>query len=148
AFWLHKNAAHIDYAPVVEVADAPWYGYGTWMDLLHDGYGYDGTAASGGDSGSPAFMSLSNQPVLLFATTLTPDAAGMFVSGSLNWNSLVALGITNGMNILDISGYPLQSPVPPTPDFDYVVPPTNQLAITGALVSFAVGVYVSGASPF
>ena len=35
AFWLHKNPAHIDYAPVADVEDANWYGYGTWMQLVH-----------------------------------------------------------------------------------------------------------------
>ncbi len=149
AFWLHKNSAHIDYAPVAEVADADWYGYGTWMALLHDGYGlYSGTPATGGDSGSPAFMSWSNNPILLFATTLSPDSAGMFVSGLTNWNSLAALGLTNGMNILDVSGYPLQSAVAPTPDYNYLVPPTNQVASPGTLVTFDVGVCVFQAPPF
>jgi hypothetical protein len=148
AFWLHKNTAHIDYAPVAEVVDADWYGYGTWMDLLNDGYGYGGTPVTGGDSGSPAFMSLSNNPILLFATTLTPDAAGMFVSGLTNWNSLAALGLNHGMNILDLSGCPLQSSVPPPADYNYLVPPTNQLANLGAMVTFDVGVYVFESSPF
>jgi hypothetical protein len=149
AFWLHKNSSHIDYAPVYVVADTNWYGYGTWMQLVHDGHGfYTGTAASGGDSGSPAFFSLSNNPVLAFATTLTPDAAGMFVSGQTNWDSLVALGLTNGMKILDLSGYPLQSATPPAPDYQCLAPPTNQVAAPGALVTFEVNVSVTGASPF
>jgi hypothetical protein len=148
-FWLHRNSSHIDYAPVAEIADADWYGYGTWIDLLHDGYGmYSGTPASGGDSGSPAFMSLSNNPVLVFATSLTPDAAGLFVSGDTNWDSLATLGLTNGMNILDISGYPLQSSVHPAVDYDYLVPPANQSASPGSTVTFDVGVFVLGASPF
>jgi hypothetical protein len=148
AFWLHKNTTHIDYAPVAEVADANWYGYGTWMDVAHDGSGlYSGTPASGGDSGSPAFMSLSNHPVLLFATTLSPEAAGMFVSGHANWNSLAALDLTNGLNILDLSSYPLQSPVPPPADYNCLVPPANQMASPGALVTFGAGVYVFEASP-
>jgi hypothetical protein len=93
-------------------------------------------------------MAWSNNPVLLFATTLTGDSAGMFVSGLTNWNSLAALGLTNGMNILDFSGYPLQSAVPPTPDYNCLVPPTNQVASAGTLVTFDVGVYVLGAPPF
>jgi hypothetical protein len=149
AFWLHKNSAHIDYAPVAEVVDGDYYGYGTWMDLLHNDYGsYSGMTATGGDSGSPGFISLSNNPILLFATTLTPDAAGLFVSGETNWNALAALGLTNGMNILDLSGYPLQSAASPTPDYNYLAPPTNQVAGQGAVVTFDVSVCVFGAPPF
>jgi hypothetical protein len=149
AFWLHKNTAHIDYAPVIEVADTNLYGYGTWMALLHDGYGlYSGTTATGGDSGSPAFMSWSNNPVLLFATTLTGDSAGMFVSGPTNWNSLTALGLTNGMKILDLSRYPLQSAAAPAPDYYYLAAATNQEANLGTLAVFDVWVSVFGAPPF
>jgi hypothetical protein len=149
AFWPHKNSSHIDYAPVALVQDHDYYGYGTWMGLYHDGYGlYTGTAGTGGDSGSPAFFSLSNNPVLAFATTLIPDAAGLFVSGQTNWDSLVALGLTNGMKILDLSGYPLQTATPPAPDYQCVAPPTNQVAAPGALVTFEVNVSVFGGSPF
>jgi hypothetical protein len=150
AFWLHKNRARINYAPVVDVENANWYGYGTWMQLLHDGYGlYSGTTGTGGDSGSPAFLSWSNQPVLLFATTLTPDTAGMFVSGQINWNALAALGLTNGMNILDLSGYPLQTSAPqPAPDYNYIELPTNQVAGSGTPVTFAVNIAAFDAPPF
>ena len=93
-------------------------------------------------------MSLSNNPILLFATTLTPDSAGMFVSGLTNWNALAALGLTNGMNILDVSGYPLQSAAPPAPDYNYLIPPANQVANLGTLVTFGVSVCVFDAPPF
>src|SRR5262249_2072977 len=73
AFWLHKNASHIDYTWIVYFGDYDWYGFGTWMGLVHASDWPSGTAASGGDSGSPAFLSWSNHPVLAFATTLTPD---------------------------------------------------------------------------
>ncbi|MGC9942197.1 MAG: hypothetical protein ABSE48_10200 [Verrucomicrobiota bacterium] len=149
AFWLHKNTGHIDYAPVVAVADADWYGFGSWLALLHDDYGlFSGTSASGGDSGSPAFMSWKNRPILLYATTLNSDSAGMFVSGPSNWGALAALGLTSGMNILDLSSYPLQSAMPPTPDYNYLSPPTNQVANPGTLVTFAADVCVFGAPPF
>ena len=149
AFWLHKNTADLDYAPVTDVEDADWYGYGTWMQLLHDGYGqYSGTTATGGDSGSPAFLSWNNHPVLLYATTLGGDSAGLFVSGLTNWNSLAALGLTNGMNILDLSGYPLQSATPPPPDYYYIAPPTNLAANPGTLATFDVGISIFGTPPF
>jgi hypothetical protein len=47
AFWAHRNTGHIDYAPVAEVADANWYGYGTWVLLYNNGYGYGGTPFTG-----------------------------------------------------------------------------------------------------
>jgi hypothetical protein len=151
AFWLHKNPSHIDYAPVYFVTDANFFGYGTWMDLLQNGYGqFAGTSGTGGDSASPAFMSISNNPILLFATSLSSDSAGLFVSGMTNWHSLVTLGLTNGMRILDLSGYPLQSQSPPNNLVapDYAVPPTNVSASTGAFVTFSAGIYVFGAPPF
>ena len=147
AFWLHGNSSHIDYAPVAGVADGNWYGYGTWMGLQHDGYGFSGTTATGGDSGSPAFLSWSNHPVLLFATTLSGDCAGLFVSGQTNWNSLAALGLTNGMKILDLSGYPLQSAAAPTPDYNCLVQPTNLVADPGTLATFAAGAHIFGTPP-
>jgi hypothetical protein len=119
------------------------------MQLFHNGYGaYSGASAVPGDSGDSGFMSLSNNPILLFALDLFPDSGGMFVSGPLNWYSLAALGLTNGLNILDLSGYPLQSAATPTPDYNYIVPPTNQLASPGTLVTFAVSVCVVDTSPF
>jgi hypothetical protein len=149
AFWLHKNTGHIDYAPVVSLDDSDLYGYGTWMGLVHSSYGPGGSAATGGDSGSPAFLSWSNHPVLAFATTLTPDAAGLFVSGLTNWNSLAALGLTNGMNVMDLSGYPLQPPTLNNPDYgnNYLVPPTNQVAALGSSVTLTVEIGVFGGSP-
>ena len=148
AFWAHRNTGHIDYAPVAEVADANWYGYGTWVQLYNNSYGYGGTPATGGDSGSPAFLSWSNQPVLLFATSLTPDSVGLNPGSSINWAALAALGLTNGMNILNVSGYPLQSASPPAVDYNYLVSPSNQVAGVGALVTFGVGIYVFEAPPF
>ena len=149
AFWLHKNTGHIDYAPVVYLDDSDLYGYGTWMGLVHSSYGPGGSAATGGDSGSPAFLSWSNHPVLAFATTLTPDAAGLFVSGQTNWNSLAALGLTNGMNVMDLSGYPPQPPTLNNPDYgnNYLVPPTNQVATLGSSVTLTVEMGVFGGSP-
>ena len=107
AFWLHKNTGHIDYSPIADLGDYGWYGYGTWVRLNHANYGFSGSSATGGDSGGPAFLSWSNCPVLMFATTLPGDACGLFVSGLTNWNSLAALGLTNGLKVLDLSGYPL-----------------------------------------
>ena len=107
AFWLHKNTGHIDYAPIADLGDYGWYGYGTWVRLNHANYGFSGSSATGGDSGAPAFLSWSNCPVLMFATTLSGDARGLFVSGLTNWNALAALGLTNGLKVLDLSGYPL-----------------------------------------
>ena len=106
AFWLHKNTGHIDFAPINNIGDYGWYGYGTWINLYHTNYGFSGSSATGGDSGSPAFLSWSNCPVLMFATTLAGDASGLFVSGMTNWNALAALGLTNGLKVLDLSGYP------------------------------------------
>jgi hypothetical protein len=148
AFWLHKNSSHIDYDWVVYLDDYNWYGYGTWMGLDHASDWPSGTAATGGDSGSPAFLSWSNHPVLLYATTLTPDSAGLFVSGLTNWNSLAQLGSTNGMKILDISGYPPEPPILRDPNFgyDYVVPPQSQTAPSGSVVTLEVSLRVLGAS--
>jgi hypothetical protein len=151
AFWVHGKAGTIDYAPVAFVGVADLFGgqSGTWIQLIHNGYGaYSGTSAVGGDSGDPGFMSLSNNPILLFALDLSPDSGGMFVSGQLNWYWLSTMGLTNGWNILDLSGYPLQSAATPTPDYNYIVPPTNQLASPGTLVTFAVSVCVFDTSPF
>lgn len=114
AFWVHKNGANgsnggtIQYDPVVQVAEANGFGgRGTWMWVRHNGFGPfgNGASATGGDSGSPAFMMFSNTPVLLFAATTPGDAAGMFVSGPLNFAALAAGGYTNGMNILDLRGF-------------------------------------------
>jgi hypothetical protein len=114
AFWLHKNGANgsnggtIQYDPVARVVEAIGFGgRGTWMWVRHNGYGPfgNGASATGGDSGSPAFMMFSNTPVLLFAATTPGDAAGMFVSGAINFAALAAGGYTNGMNILDLQGF-------------------------------------------
>jgi hypothetical protein len=77
------------------------------MWVWHNGFGPfgNGASATGGDSGSPAFMMFSNTPVLLFAATTPGDAAGMFVSGPINFAALAAAGYTNGMHILDLSGF-------------------------------------------
>ena len=107
AFWLHKNTGHIDYAPIADIGDYNWYGYGTWVRLNHTNYGFSGSSATGGDSGAPAFLSWSNCPILLFAASLSGDVSGLFVSGRTNWNSLAALGLTNGLKVLNLSGYPL-----------------------------------------
>ncbi len=151
AFWMHKNTATIDYAPVAWVGLANLYGgeAANWIQLTHDGYGaYSGTSSTGGDSGSPGFLSLSNSPIVLFGLDLPQDAGGTLVSGPLNWYFLSALGLTNGMNILDISHYPLQSASLPIPDYNYIVPPTNQLANPGTLVTFNTSVCVFNTSPF
>lgn len=114
AFWVHRNGTNssvggtIQYDPVVLVANLNGTGgFGTWMRVRHDGFGPygNGTSASGGDSGSPVFMVFSNTPVLLFATTASGDAAGLFVSGDQNFPALAAGGYTNGMKILDLRGF-------------------------------------------
>ena len=108
AFWLHRNLGTIQYDPVTAVAEVNSIGgFGAWMQVRHDGFGPygNGTSATGGDSGSPAFMMFSNTPVLLFAATAPGDAAGLFVSGPTNFTALAAGGYTNGMNILDLRGF-------------------------------------------
>jgi hypothetical protein len=114
AFWVHKNGTNgsyggaVQYDPVARVVEANGFGGpGTWMWVHHNGFGRfgNGASATGGDSGSPAFMMFSNTPVLLFAATTPGDAAGMFVSGPINFAALAAGGYTNGMNILDLRGF-------------------------------------------
>jgi hypothetical protein len=114
AFWLHKNGTDgvsggtIQYDPVLQFGEANAFGaIGTWMRVRHNGFGPfgNGTSATGGDSGGPAFMMFSNTPVLLFAATTSGDAAGMFVSGSRNFTALAAGGYTNGMDILDLRNF-------------------------------------------
>ena len=140
AFWLHKNTGHIDYAPIANIGDYDWYGYGTWVALHHSNYGFSGSSATSGDSGSPGFLSWSNRPVLMFATTLAGDSCGLFVSGVTNWNSLAALGLTNGMKVLDLSGYPLQPATLATTNYGYdcLFPPTNETVQVGSLATFSV----------
>jgi hypothetical protein len=85
AFWCHKNAGQLEYAPIVECVDKTgiFGGFGTWLRIEHNGYGSfgSGTAGTGGDSASPAFLMYKNEPVLLFADSTGDDAEGMFVSG-------------------------------------------------------------------
>ena len=110
AIWLRKNSSSIDYENINSVADNNSYGYGTWMTVYHNNIGTfgNGTSASGGDSGSPAFMIWTNNvPILLFATTTPGDATGMFISGATNWYSLAHSSVgTNGLKIIDLSTYP------------------------------------------
>ena len=150
AFWLHKNTGHIDYAPIAGLGDYDWYGYGTWVKLDHGNYGFGGSSATGGDSGSPGFLCWSNCPVLMFATTLSGDACGLLVSGATNWNSLAALGLTNGMKVLDVSGYPLQPVTRATTNYgyDYLIPPTNETVQAGSLATFSVSASVVDAPSF
>ncbi len=114
AFWLHRNGANgsvggtIQFDPVAVVGDFNGTGgFGTWMCVRHNSFGPfgNGASASGGDSGSPAFMVFSNTPVLLFAATAPGDAAGLFVSGAKNFPALAAAGCTNGMKILDLRNF-------------------------------------------
>ena len=118
AFWLHKNTAHIEYAPVSD----SFVNNGTeWVSVYHNGYGAFGNGSSGtsGDSGSPAFLIWKDAPVLLFAATYANDAEGMFISGASNWTAVVKSIGTNGFNVLDLSHYPVfgdtnRIPSPPT----------------------------------
>ena len=118
AFWLHKNTAQIEYAPVSD----SFVNNGTeWVSIYHTGYGPFGNGSSGtpGDSGSPAFLIWKDSPVLLFAATYANDAEGMFISGASNWTAVVNLIGTNGLNVLDLSHYQIfnntnQIPAPPT----------------------------------
>jgi len=114
AFWVHRNGTGranwgaIQYDPVQLVGDANAFGgLGTWLRVCHNGFGPfgNGSSASGGDSGSPAFMAFSNTPVLLFATTIPGDAGGLFVSSRRNFTALAAGGYTNGMKILDLRNF-------------------------------------------
>ncbi len=114
AFWVHRNGipggpgGTIQYDPVIGLGNINCIGgFGTWMQVRHNGFGFygNGASATGGDSGSPAFMLFSNTPVLLFAATAPGDAAGLFVSGDTNFTALAAGKYTNGMNILDLHGF-------------------------------------------
>lgn len=117
AFWLHKNASQIEYAPI-DVYDEEGQEF---VYVQHNGYGPfgNGSYATSGDSGSPAFMIWNNSPVLLFATTWPGDAGGLFVSGPNNWAAILNSVGTNGFNVLNLSGYQCfcdtnQIPPPPT----------------------------------
>ncbi len=105
AFWLHKNTSQIEYAPIDILGDIG----GELMYVQHNGYGPfgGGSAATSGDSGSPAFLVWKNYPVLLFATTYDGDAGGFFVSGPTNWTALSNSVGTNGLHILDLGNYPI-----------------------------------------
>lgn len=110
AFWPNKNLGQLQYSLVTLVSNyTVLNNFGTWITLTHNGFGPfgNGSPATGGDSGSPAFMMWSNNLVLLSAVTgFSPnDETGMFVSGQTNWNSLVKAGVTNGFKILDLANY-------------------------------------------
>jgi len=146
AFWLHKNTGHIDYAPISALGDYLWYGYGTWVQLHHTNDGFGGSLATDGDSGSPGFLSWHNCPVLIFATSLSADASGLFVSGLTNWNSLAALGLTNGMKVLDLSGYSLlpgNGPSPAGLQTNHV----NPFSFASLLVAGFTATPISGPAP-
>jgi hypothetical protein len=72
-----------------------------------------GYGATGGDSGSPGWVIIGNTPVILFATSSTyglPGAypgggTGVFFSDPAQWTALAAAHLTNGLQILDLSGY-------------------------------------------
>jgi len=110
-FWCQKNSGILQYSKISSLVDnSTSYGYGTWMTVFHAGTGPfgNGSGATGGDSGSPAFMIWTNNvPILLFATTFGMGGAdGMFISGQTNWSSLASSPVgTNGLNILSLSGY-------------------------------------------
>jgi len=146
AFWLHKNTGHIDYAPIADIGDYGWYGYGTWAELYHTNYGFSGSTATGGDSGSPAFLSWNNCPVLMFATTLAGDARGLFVSGMTNWNALAGLGLTNGLKVLDLSGYPLLIGSGPY-TLGLKTNNSSVFSLSTALVAGFTGAPISGLAP-
>ena len=114
AFWLHKNGIHgvpggtIQYEPVFQYVQAhAASGQNAWMQLRHNGWGPfgNGSSATGGDSGSPAFMDFSNTPVVLFATTAPGDATGEFISDPAIFSAMATKGLTNQMNILDLRGF-------------------------------------------
>jgi hypothetical protein len=83
------------------------YGTGEWMTIRHNGYGPfgKGSAAIPGDSSSPAFMIWSNHPVLLFATTFSGDAEGLFISGPTNWVALTNAVDMSDVKIVPTAGY-------------------------------------------
>ena len=118
AFWLHRNTAHLEYAPVRN----SFVNNGSeWVSIGHNGYGPfgNGSSATPGDSGGPAFLLWKDSPVLLFATTYGNDAEGMFISGASNWTAVAKVIGTNGFKVLDLSRYPFfgdtnQPPAPPT----------------------------------
>ena len=114
AFWLHRNGIHglpggtIQYDPVSRYIKARGEGgLGAWMQVRHDGWGPfgNGSSATGGDSGSPAFMDFSNTPVVLFAATAPGDATGEFISDSGVFSAMVNDGLTNGMKFLDLHAF-------------------------------------------
>ena len=123
AFWLHKNAARIEYAPVNAYDPVN----GEILYVQHNGYGPfgNGSYATGGDSGSPAFMIWKNYPVLLFATTYPGDAGGWFVSSPSHWAALSNSVGTNGFHILDLAGYQVFG------DTNHIPPPPQNLRVIG-----------------
>lgn len=108
--WTHKNTQHLDLANVVAYPFTAFYAGGFGLQVFNARTNIFGNenGASGGDSGSPCFMILSNQPVLLFTTTSSGDAIGDFISNPSYWECLrtnVGVG-TNGLSIIDQTGYP------------------------------------------
>ena len=105
--WAHKNANQLE-AGVINF----WQPGGTGEYLVSMEFNYStnypkgGIAPSAGDSGSPTFFIIHNNPVLLGAMTLT-TAAFCCVSDGINWNVITnALGGTNTLRIINLAAYP------------------------------------------
>jgi hypothetical protein len=63
-----------------------------------------GTLPWPGDSSSPQFLVYGEQPVFLFATH-TASSSGPFISDPAVWTNLCADGLTNGLNMINVSGF-------------------------------------------
>jgi hypothetical protein len=92
---------------------SPWNVHISSTAALTGPFGF-GDWASSGDSGSPCFMVYSNRPVFLFEThngfpsTGAPEGCGggqgPFFNDPAAWSVMVANGLTNGLQIIDLSG--------------------------------------------
>jgi hypothetical protein len=102
-FWCHKNTTTIEYAVVNQWSPSNNPPAITMGLNCSTKYPRGGNSATGGDSGSPAFMSFDGSPVLLF--TVTSPTAGCMVSDPQRF-SLVTNSAS--VRIVDLSSYPDQ----------------------------------------
>ena len=107
AFWAHNKTSQLEAVVINSWVPGGTGGYLASMGFSSStGYAKGGTGPMSGDSGSPTFFMIHNQPVLLGAMTYS---VGSFccVSDGINWNVITnALGGTNGLKILNLSSYP------------------------------------------
>lgn len=110
AVWAHKNTQHLNLGNVIAYPFPYVFNGGFGLQVYNARTNILGNenGASGGDSGSPCFMIITNQPVFLFTTTSPGDSIGDFVSNPSYWECLrTNIGVgTNGLKIIDQTGYP------------------------------------------